>query len=249
MANIYSREQFKDYCLRRLGFPVVKINIDEDQIEDRIDDALQYYRDYHYDATEKYYLKHEIVQQDVDNKYLDIDPKILGVTRILPITDTLINRFNMFDIRYQLRLNDFYNFSSVSLVPYTMTMQHLSLMNELFVGQVPIRFQRHMNRLYIDWSWGDQEAPIGSIIIAECYAIIDETEFPKVWNDRWLKEYATNLIKRQWGVNLTKFSGIALPGGVTLDGNRIFREADQKIDQLEKEMIDTFSLPAEFFIG
>jgi hypothetical protein len=257
MATISSRPDFKNYCLRRLGFPVIELNLDDDQIEDRIDDALQYWQDYHFDGTQKVYYIKAITQTDINNKYLNLaDAKdgsnnamdIIGVTRIFPVQDSQ-STVSMFDLRYQLRLNELYDFTSASYINYTLTAQHLRSLELLFSGEVPIRFQRHMQRLYIDWAWGASEAPKGTVVIAEAYANIDPAIYNKVWNDRWLKEYATALIKRSWGNNLKKFSGIQLPGGVTLNGDKIYEEAVGEIEKLETEMQVEYGAPLEFLMN
>jgi len=255
MAAINNREDFKDYCLRRLGAPVIELNLDEDQIQDRIDDAIQYWQDYHYDGMQKVYYIKAVTQTEIDQKYLNLaDSKdadghpmeIIGVTRIFPISDSQAT-INMFDLRYQLRLNELYDFTSASYINYTLTMQHLRDLELMFTGEVPIRFQRHMQRLLIDWSWGKSEAPIGTIIVAECYASINPDVYTNVWNDMWLKKYTTALIKRMWGNNLKKFSGMQLPGGVTMNGQQIFDEAMTEIAELEKEMETNFGAPLQFF--
>ena len=257
MAAITNREEFIQYCLRRLGFPVVEINIDEDQVQDRVDDALQYWTDYHYDGTQKLYYIKKINQDDINQKFIDLsDVKdssnnhldIIGVTRIFPVTDSQAN-VNMFDLRYQLRLNELYDFTSASYVNYTLTQQHLRSLELMFSGEVPIRFQRHMKKLFVDWGWGSTGAPVGTTLIAECYANIDPTVYNDVWNDRWVKEYATALIKRTWGNNLKKFSGLQLPGGVTLNGNQIFDEAVAEIEKLESEMQVEYGAPLEWFLN
>lgn len=257
MPAVTDRSTFKDYCLRRLGFPVIELNLDDDQVEDRIDDALQYWQDYHFDGTQKLYYIKKINQTDINQKYIDLsDVKdssnnhldIIGVTRIFPVTDSQAN-VNMFDLRYQLRLNELYDFTSASYVNYTLTQQHLRSLELMFSGEVPIRFQRHMQRLFIDWGWGASEAPVGTTMIAECYANIDPTVYNKVWEDRWLKEYATALIKRTWGNNLKKFSGLQLPGGVTLNGNQIYDEAVGEIEKLETEMQVEYGAPLEWFMN
>jgi hypothetical protein len=257
MPAVTNRRTFRDYCLRRLGFPVIEINIDEDQIEDRIDDALQYWQDYHFDGLQKVYYIKAIDATDIENKYLDFTQakdssnnalEIVGVTRIFPIQDSQ-SSINMFDLRYQLRLNELYDFTSASYINYTLTMQHLRSLELLFSGEVPIRFQRHMQKLFIDWGWGYSQAPLGSIVVAECWANIDPNVYNKVWNDRWVKEYATALIKRTWGNNLKKFSGVQLPGGVTLNGKEIFDEATLEIKDLESEMQDKYSLPVDWYMN
>lgn len=256
MATITSRSEFKSYCLRRLGFPVIEINVDEDQVEDRIDDALQYWQDYHFDGLQKVYFIKKILQTDIDQKYIDLSNsmdasnnamEIVGVTRIFPVTDSQAS-VNMFDLRYQLRLNELYDFTSASYINYTLTAQHLRSLEIMFTGEVPIRFQRHMQKLYIDWSWG-HDVFIDDVVIAECYAVINPDVYTKVWNDRWLKEYATALIKRTWGNNMKKFSGLQLPGGVTLNGDKVFQEATDEIERLEKEMETNYGSPLEMFMN
>ena len=259
MATISSRQAFKDYCLRRLGFPVISINVDDDQVEDRIDDALQYYIDRHADGTQKIYVIRALTQTDINNRYIDISPsvtldssnnatEITGVTRIFPVQDSQAT-INMFDLRYQLRLNELYDFTSASYINYVLTQQHLRSLELMFTGEVPIRFNRHTHRLYIDWNWGTSEAPAGTIVVAECYSTLNVDAYPDVWNDRWLKEYATALIKRTWGINLKKFNNLPLPGGVTLNGDKIYDEASEEIRGLEERMESEFGAPLEFYMN
>lgn len=248
MAEVASREDLKQYCLRRLGAPVITINVDDEQLEDRIDDAFQMYTDYHYDAVEKYYWKHAITQQDIDNKYFSIDPSIFAITRIFPLNDTL-TKSNMFDLRYQLRLHELYDFTSTSYTNFSITMMHLQQLEEMFTGEVPIRFQRHTNRLYPDWAWGQAQAPLGSTVIAEGYKIIDPETYTDVYNDMWLKKYTTALFRRQWGENMRKFGNVQLPGGIVLNGDNMYLEAVNEITKLEEEVQDRYSLPVEFLIG
>ena len=257
MPAVTNRQTFKDYCLRRLGSPVIDINIDDDQVEDRIDDALQYWQDYHFDGLQKVYYIKALGQTEIDQRYVDLSEtldaqgnrlEIVGISRIFPVSDSQA-AVNMFDLRYQLRLNELYDFTSASYVNYTLTQQHLRSLELLFTGEVPIRFQRHMQRLFIDWAWGASEAPVGTIVIAEAYAIINPDVYSKVWEDRWLKEYATALIKRSWGANLKKFNNIQLPGGVTLNGDKIYDEAFEEIKNLEAEMATEYYAPLEFLMN
>ena len=257
MATVTTRDDFKTYCLRRLGFPVIQINVDDDQVEDRIDDALQYWQDYHFDGLQKIYYIKRIDATDINQRYIDLSNifdssnnkvEIAGISRIFPITDSRAT-VNMFDLRYQLRLNELYDFTGASYINYTLTMQHLRSLELMFSGEVPIRYQRHMQRLFIDWHWGAPQAPANSVVIAECYALIDPKVYTLVWNDRWLKEYCTALIKRTWGNNLSKFAGLQLPGGVTLDGKTLYTEAAAEIERLEGEMMTNFSAPLEWFMN
>jgi hypothetical protein len=319
MAIPSSRENLIDYCKRRLGFPVIEINVDDDQVEDRIDDALQFFQDYHYDAIQKIYLKHRVSQTDIDRQYIDMTQAsgvatvtsgsasvsgsgtnfaaefsagitqltingetklvssingtnsmtmdsafsanassvpisivgasdlITGVTRIFSLSSTNAT-VNMFDLRYQLRLHELYDFTSTSYVNFVLTQQHLRTLDMLFSGEQPIRFNRHQNRLYIDFQWGT-DIQSGEYLVIEAYRIIDPDSYTNVYNDRWLKRYSTALIKRQWGLNLKKFGGIQLPGGVQLNGQQIYDEAESEIATLEQEMQDKYEVPPEFILG
>jgi hypothetical protein len=317
MATPRTRTEFKEYCLRRLGHPVIQINIDDDQLDDRVDDALAFYHDYHYDGMEQMYLKYQITQEDMDRRYIFCPDAVNFVTGILPF-DQSNSSVNMFDLRYQLRLHDLYDFTSVSYVSYEITMQHIRTLNLLFSGTPQVRFNRKMNRLYLDIDW-TRDVFVGSWVIVECYrriepdsristgtvsvtaasntvigtdtsfnselsvddeiiingeakkivsiagatslnvqsqfattatgATLTRPGFSDVWNDRFLKQYATAKIKYQWGSNLSKFAGIQMPGGVTLDGVRIMQEAAEEMKELEEGLINTNVLPGEIMMG
>lgn len=258
MASLTSRTEFTEYCLRRLGWPVIDLNLDDEQIDDRVDDAIQYWQDYHFDGTQKFYYIHMVTDQDVAQQYLDLSNvvdsqnnalDIIGVTRIFPLQDSQAT-INMFDLRYQLRLNELYDFTSASYVNYTLTQQHLRSLEILFTGEVPIQFNRHMKRLFINWAWGSQEAPAGSTIVtAECYANLNPEVYTAMWNDRWLKLYATALIKRQWGMNLKKYKEVPMLGGVKLSGQEIYDEAYEEIRMLEDQMETQYGAPLEWFMN
>jgi len=247
MAVPTTRAEFKDYCLRRLGSPVIEINVDDDQVEDRIDDALKYYWDYHFDGSSKEYYKHQIVQDDIDNKYITLPENIIGAVSIFNIGDPAVNSDDLFNIRYQIALNDLYTLTSVSMVPYYMTMQHLALVQEIIVGKQPIRYNRHINRLYVDMDW--DKVRIDNYLLVEAYQIVDPDVYADVWKDQWLSRYATAQIKRQWGSNLTKFIGMQLPGGLQFNGQKIYDDAAAEIEKLEQEMISSYSLPVLDMIG
>ena len=317
MAKPTTRAEFKTYCLRRLGFPVIEINVDDDQVDDRIDDALAFFNDYHYDGTEKIFMKHRITQEDIDRRWIHCPDAVTFVTNVFPFDDSN-SSINMFDLRYQLRLHDLYDFTSVSYVSYEMTMQHIQTLNLLFSGKPQFRFNRHQNKLFLDIDWSS-DREVGEYVIVECYRqlqpdsvtltgtvtctntsntvigtatvfdreilendvlviggeekqvrhILSPTELTlyspvssnktavslvktglsDVWNDRFLKKYATAKIKYQWGSNLSKFAGIQMPGGVTLDGVRIMQEAQAELDKIEEEMYTMSSLPSEILTG
>jgi hypothetical protein len=244
---VTTRQQFKGYVLRRLGSPVIDINVDDEQVEDRIDDALAKFRDYHYDGTEHVYYPHILTATDITNKYITLPENMIGVTRVFDINDSY-SATNLFNVRYQLHLNELFNVTSVSVQPYVAAMQHIAFLEEVFVGKKPIRYNRHMDRLYIDMSWSE-DVVAGQYIIIDGYRTIDPETYPDVWDDPWLKKYTTALVKRQWGENLKKFEGMQLPGGVTFNGQKIWEEAIEEINKLEDEVIMDYSLPVTDMIG
>ena len=317
MAKPTTRKQFKDYCLRKLGWPVIDINVDDDQVDDRIDDALSFFNDYHFDGTEKIFMKHKITADDIERKWIYAPDAVTFVTGVFPFDDSN-SSINMFDLRYQLRLHDLYDFTSVSYVSYEITMQHIRTLNLLFSGTPQFRFNRHMNKLFLDIDWS-RDLDEGEYVIVECYRkLIPETVgitgtvtttttsttvtgtgtifdqellendvitingenkqiktinsptelilysavasdvtngtmfkpgLADVWNDRFLKMYATAKIKQQWGSNLKKFSGIQMPGGVTLNGQQIYDEATEELAKIEEEMQSWNVLPNEMYMG
>ena len=247
MAVPTSRAEFKEYCLRKLGKPVIEINVDDDQVEDRIDECLRYYWDYHFDGSERVFYKHQITQADIENRYITLPENIIGAVRVFPIGDPSIRSDDMFNIRYQIALNDLYTLTSYSMIPYYMAMQHLALISEFLVGNQPIRYSRHRDRLYIDTKWTNYK--VGEFILVEAYEVMDPDVFEDVWADRWLQNYTSEKIKYQWGSNLTKFSGMQLPGGVQFNGEKIMDDAKNAIDKMEEEMINSYSLPVMDMIG
>ena len=246
MASPTTRSEFKAYCLRKLGAPVIEINVDDDQVEDRIDEALKYYWDYHFDGTERIYYKHQVTANNISQGYISLPENIIGAVRIFDVSGSMVTN-NIFDIRYQIALNDMYTLTSVSMIPYYMAFQHIQLLEQLLVGQQPIRYNRHNDKLYVDMNW--DKVNEGSFLIVEAYQILDPDEYTDAWSDRWLTRYATALIKKQWGTNLTKFTGMQLPGGVQFNGDKIYNDAVAEIEQMEKDMATSYSLPAFDLIG
>jgi hypothetical protein len=248
MALPVSRQEFKDKILRNLGVPLHCINVTEEQLDDKVDDALQYYRDYHFDGTERVFYPHRVTNTDKTNKYIDLPNSlgISGITRIFPLTSST-GVATLFNIRYQIHLNDMFDTSASSLTPYVMAMTHIRLLEEIFVGLKPIRYNRHANRLHIDMDWNQVEA--GEFVLIDMYQTIDPDVYTDVWGDRWLIRYATQLTKKQWGENMKKFGNVQLPGGTELNGKEIYDEADQALEKMETEMLESFSLPTYDMIG
>lgn len=244
---VNSRESLKQYCLRNLGAPVVEINVDDDQLEDRMDEAIEYFRQYHYDGIEKVYLKHQITQTDIDNKYITLPDHIYGVNRVFPIASGTSTSKSIFDLQYQLRLNDLYDLTSTSIIYYTQAMSHLALLDLSLNGHPIYRFNRLRGQLHIEASW-ENEMAVGSYILVECYRALDPNEATKMYNDMWLKHYTSALFKKAWATNLKKFSGMQLPGGVTIDGDKLYDEAVGEVKELEDEIMNK-SAPLDFFLG
>lgn len=315
---VSSREGLKQYALRALGAPVLEINVDDDQLEDRLDEALDYWRLYHYEGIEQIYLKQQIraseanlvsggldfqiaeritgntsgataevvrestrvstdtlllvknvsgtftagetitgsaghtatlsslVLREYDNKYIEVPDYVWGVTKILSAGQASSSK-NIFDLQYQLRLNDLYDLTSTSLIYYKTVMSHLALLDLELNGHQGFRFNRMSNRLYLDANWGT-DFILGDYIIVQSYRAMDPTTWTKVWNEPWLKHYVTALFKKQWGVNMKKFGGLQLPGGVTLNGQETYDEAQTEIKELEDELQNK-SAPLDFFLG
>lgn len=323
---VASREDLKQYALRALGAPVLEINVDDDQLEDRIEEALLHWHLYHYDGIEKVYLKCLIraskitinetnateyklgstltckneldqevckvtVMQDPnipatdsviavtfqdrekidlvgtittitdgtttstidtftigewDHRYIDIPDHVYGVVRVLPFAGTNVSR-SLFDIQYQLRLHDLYDLTSTSIIYYKTVMSHLAMLDMQLNGKPMFRFNRMNGRLFVDAVW-EQNIKIGDYLVVECYRALDPNQFTRVWNEPWLKHYVIALFKRQWAVNLKKFSGIELPGRVTLNGQEMYKEAVDEIKELEVDLM-TKASTLEFFMG
>ena len=271
MAVPSTKATLKSYCLRALGSGVIDINVSDDQIDDRLDEALQYFAEYHYDGVERMYLKHKITSDDIsrattdasavatdaaDNSvtatwlegkgFIPVPEAVISVVSVFPFTDS--TTANMFDLRYQLRLNDLYDFSSTSIMEYEMTLKHLDFLEHVLVGEVPIRFSQHQQRLYLDMDWNN-DIKVDEFIIIECYRKLDPTTYTDVFNDMYLKRYATALIKRQWGANLSKFNGVSMLGGVTMNGETIYSQAQEELEKLEEQIQLAFELPVNYMIG
>ena len=253
---ITSRETLKQYALRALGKPVIEINVEDDQVEDRIDEALQYFAQYHYDGVERMYLKYQVQADDITRarsdetlstvtdsrdstvtasfkegkNYIPMPSNVMSVVQVFPFTDKAA--LNLFDVRYQLRLNDLYDFSSTSIINYDVVLRHLDFLDHVLVGEKPMRFNQHDNRLYIDMDWKN-DLQVGEYLVIECYRKLDPAAHSDIYNDIYLKRYVTAQFKKQWGQNLSKFNGVAMIGGVSLNGQQIYSEAIQEIEKLE----------------
>ena len=247
MAKPNTRATLQEYCLRSLGSPVIEVNVDDDQIEDRTDDALQFYQEYHSDGVIREYIKHELTATDITNNYITLNDSVTSVVRMLNINATTGS--SLFDMGYHMRQNDIFLLQGLStqMQEYEMSQQKLSLVDHRLNSQEHIRFSRHMNRIHMDEGYGDLSA--GEFIVLEVYSIIDPSTYTDVFNDHFLKKYLTALIKRQWGANMMKFEGFQLPGGITLNGRQMFDDAIEEIKELEEECRLAWMTPDNFIMG
>ena len=281
MAKPASRSQFIDYCKRQLGAPVLEINVADEQIEDLVDDAIQYFQERHFDGVAQTYLKYKVTQDDIDrgkgpgtpgvvgltttsatadiagneiqfdyeenSNYLAIPPAVIGCTKVFHFdgSNTITN--NMFSVKYQLFLNDIYYWGATELLTYAMTKTYLEDINFLLTTEKQIRFNQRQDRLYLDMDWSSMTE--GDYLIIDCFRAMDPNDYTRVWNDSFLKPYATALIKRQWGQNLLKFTGVKLPVGTELNGRQIYDDAEKELTRIREIMSNTYELPPLDMIG
>ena len=282
MAKPGTRAEFKEYCLRQLGAPVLEINIATEQCEDIIDDAIQFFHERHFDGVAQVYLNYKVTQDDIDrgkgagqdgvsgitttsasttingqsiqfdyeenSNYLEIPPEIIGVTKLWRFDGTNIATNNMFSLKYQLWLNDIaFNWGTTELLSYAMTRTYLSDIDFLLNTEKQIRFNQRMDRLYIDIDW--EGMTVGDFFVIDCWRALDPADYARVWNDSFLKPYTVALMKRHWGQNLLKFTGVKLPGGVELNGRQIYDDAEKDLERIRDRMSETYELPPLDMIG
>ena len=271
MPSVRTRKKLIDYCLRALGSPVIEINVDEDQVQDRVDDAIRFFSEYHFDGVEQVYLKYQIKPEDITNGYIMIKADNTGfsaedrtqtsteedqpgdillqdlVTSVTKIFHITAQSVGMFDVRYQYALNDLYTFGTIDLVQYDLTQQYLSLLRQYLSPEKMVNFSRVSNKLRINMDW--KFVNPGQYFIIEAYRILDPRVHTEIYEDRMLKRYLTALIKKQWGINLSKYSGIKLPGDISFNGTNLVTEATTEIDSIEKQILDMYQLPIDFMMG
>ena len=234
MAQPTTRDEFKDWILRKLGAPVIQINVADEQVDDRIDEAVDFWRDYHYNGSQLVYLKHQITQDDIDNGYVTLPSQLLGISGIFNLNTSISAGSGIFNVQYQFVLNNLEDITGYNITNYYMAMQHMEFLQEMLVGKPMIRYNKHVNKLFID---GSTAMTVGNYIIIEAYDVIDADTYSDVWSDRWLQNYSAALVREQWGVNLTKFSGMQLVGGVAFNGEQILAEAREDRMRMEEEAV------------
>ena len=266
MASPNSRQSLIEYSLRQLGAPVVDINVDWQQCEDRVDEGLQYFVERHFDGVEKVFFKYQVTAQDIQNQYIstenisyanDLDgptgKDIVSVVKVMQFGR--FTNINMFDVRYQLALTDYFGINrnlsgtySMGLASYDVTKRYIKLIEDLFQPEKAIVFSKVTNKLHLNMNWS-QEVSVGDYLVIQAYAALNPETYTEIFNDRYLKRYLTALIKRQWGANMAKFEGVALPGGIVMRGGQIYAEAVAEIAQIEAEMLSAYEYPVDFMTG
>jgi len=271
MSKPSTRQGLIDYCLRRLGYPVLEVNVDDDQIDDLIDDAIQYFQERHFDGVERMLLKHEITKENKETlktgittttanstvgittttftesqNFIQLPDHVLGVERVLKMDASTISS-GLFNIKYQIFLNDLYYFNSVELLQYSMVKSYLEDIDFLLTPERQIRFNKKQNRLYLDIDYNSLAE--GDFIVIDCQRALDPNTFTRVYNDPFLKMYFTALLKRQWGQNLIKFRGVKLPGGLELNGREIYEDGEKELESIKQKMQLEYELPPFDFIG
>jgi len=325
MALPTNRNEFKQYVRRRLGEPVITLNVSDDQLEERIDDALAFFQDYHFHGSERIYLKHiltasnlvfqttstgmftnnevirgetsntfgkvyrqsvntameftyrrvsseidpefvpgetirgvisnatavvsSVTKGDWDLQYIPVSPLVLSINKVLPLDGFAVDRSTgLFSWNYQFLMNDLSWLSSSSVISYFLTRSHMELLNDLLIGGYNVRYNRLSHRMYLDIDWNVKLKP-GDFIVVDAFRVLDPATFSDIWTDRFLRDYATALVKRQWGLNLSKYNGVQLPGNVTLNGQEMYTAADQEIQKIEEQIQLKYELPPEFFVA
>lgn len=246
MAVITSRKKFAEYCLRQLGAPVIEINVAQEQIDDRIDDALQKFWEFHGDGSKRHFFVIELSEADITNRYIELPDEVIAVYRVLPFSNFL----SALNLEYQSFITELMNTKRVmsrGIHGYIISEQYISTINNIFNREKTVRWNKYAKQLFIETDW-ETFSPNDKIII-EAFMIIDPTDFVEVWNDPWLKAYATALIKKQWGQNLLKYDGFQLPSGIVLNGRQIFDDANAEIQKLEDDLMNTWQLPVDFMVG
>ena len=272
MAKPNSKEGLKEYALRKLGKPVLEINVDDDQIDDLIDDAIQLFHERHGEGIDRVFLKHQITEEEKNimvgvastttatstfgginsidytetANYLPLPDSIIGVNKVFKMDASTISA-GMFNIKYQIFLNDLYYYGAIDLLNYSMTKSYLETLDYIHNPDVQIRFNKKNSRLYLDLNV--KELTNDDFLILDCFRIVDPQSETNVYNDHWLKQYTTSLIKRQWGQNLIKFTGVKLPGGLELNGRQLYDDAVMELEKLDQKLMEEYAMPPLDFVG
>lgn len=318
--SIDTREKLTNYIYNKLGYPVVEVNVAEEQVDYAIDDAIEFAQDYHDDFTDKVYYKHQVsgtevtlssnsansfvigeqvtgtngasftifsipaenklvtsivngtligsevitgttsgfsttlagsnpvLIGDIQNGYVTLPEGIQTVLKVLPIHNNKNSANFIFDVKYQFAQSDYINQQRGDLVYYQVTQDYLSLMEFQFNVNPRIEYNRYTNVCRLDFNWEREVLP-NQFVVFEAYAIVDYNAFGRLLNDRLFKELCVAKVKRQWGTNTKKYAGVSLPGGVTIQGDKIYQEGTEEEIAIQEEIKKTMQPPALPFFG
>lgn len=252
-----SRKDAIDYCLRSLGEPVININVAPEQIEDRVNEALRYWHEYHFDSTEDTFRMYPVksrkknstdkdpktflAKDDQQEYYVELEDYIWGVRNVQKVAGDIYSDNFLFDFNYYMTVDAIHTTQSMSsnsysirdgLSYYHQAKEYLSLANLELGDKIRWHFSKYKNEIIF------QSEIHCKVVLVECTKIIDPEIYSKVWSDIWFLQYLEALIQEQWGKNLTKFKNATLPGGVTIDADGILANAKEKIAKLEQELTD-----------
>lgn len=249
MSGPSTHAQLKEWVLRKLGKPVIDINVDDSQLDDRIEDALEFWREYHYDGQTRLYVAHQLTQAEIDQRFIEInDYTIPAITRVFRVSDASASAQDILtSVEYNIRLNELWNFNNQNLIGYVITKQFYEMVQQTTSTEPTVRYRVYEGKLYIDTNW--EKYLEGEYIVMELFQYLDPDTFPRIYNDRVFKELAAAYCKKQWGDNLSKFSSVQLPGGITLDGGAIREDAAAEIAKIETDFQNRHEEPPKFFVG
>lgn len=266
MAKPSSRSELITYCKRQLGEPVLQINIDDEQVNNVIDDTIQFFQENCYNGMERCYLTHEMNADDTARfaarvttsngttdweeatNYLPIPDHIVGVSKVFGMVGNSI-RSNLFGIEYQIFLNDLYAFGSLDILNYFMTKQYLETLDMVLNNGSfqQFRYTMRRDRLYLDIDKDFLQE--GQWLLIEAHRLINPNDATEMYNDMFVKRYATALMKKQWGQNLIKYNNVQLPGGISLNGRQLYEDAIGEIATIESEVLSKYAIPPMDMIG
>jgi len=273
-----TRTELKNYCLRKLGAPVLEINVDSQQVEDCIDDALQFFRERHFDGSERMYLKHQLTADDVtrfqdsdeltntlapdeatwENRknFIEVPDHVFGISRVFGVSSNFL-RNDLFGLSNQYYLMDLFAISSggtfsygnFDMTNYYMIKQYFETLDMVINTGAFVEYRFNKRQNKLYVDIDVNRIKEDAYLLIDCYRALDPNEFTQIWDDFWLKRYVTALIKRQWGQNLIKFNNVQLPGGVSYNGRQLYEDALREIDEIESKMISDYELPPLDMIG